>query len=79
MKYLLSLAAVILLASCEKCYQCTTSVTYTPSSVGGNAVSHHEFCGTKKEKENHEKEGTSTTTASSGGVTVTQRSVTGCN
>ena len=66
--YLLPL--LILFASCEKCYQCTYSQqTIQAPSISGNITRvNSEFCGTKKEKADYEKAGTST--ARHGNITV---------
>lgn len=78
MKKLIPLLALIALSSCKHCYQCT--VTYTTSGpYGGTSTSSTEFCGTNKEKTQYEKAGTSTSTASSGGVTVTSTTRTLCH
>lgn len=65
-------------ASCKKCYTCSTTVTYYPASAGGTSTSTTQFCGTAKQKDEYVKSGTSTTHATSGGVSVTVISTTTC-
>jgi hypothetical protein len=79
MKLLFSLLAIglLFLTGCRQCYQCTTNVT-TSGPGGGFTQSTTEFCGTPKQVEEYEKSGTTYTTATSGGVTITQRTTTSC-
>jgi hypothetical protein len=69
--------------SCKKeksyCWKCTTKVIYYPSSIGGNGTSNNTVCDkTQDEIDNYEKAATSTTTSSSGGITVTIKHTTTC-
>jgi hypothetical protein len=71
--------------SCKKesekkyCWKCITTVTMTPSSAGGTGSSTNTVCDQSQEDiDKYEKAGTQTTTSSSGGYTVTMKSVTNC-
>lgn len=72
--------------SCKKeanqkfCWKCITTVTMTPSSVGGSGTSTTTVCDMNEaDKDKYEKAGTQTTTSSSGGYTVTMKSTTKCS
>jgi len=69
--------ALLGLASCRKCENCTTKVTTdAPGTIYDNtATSTAEVCGSD---EIRAAEGTVTSTATSGSVTVTTTSVTTC-
>ena len=62
MKSILFIALAMAFTSCEKCYQCTTTVTSlnTQGDVYHTSTSLSNFCGTVKEKTKHEKEGSHT-------------------
>jgi uncharacterized lipoprotein YajG len=79
MKKAILFAAVALLsfASCKKCETCTTTVTTdAPGTTNDQtAVSTAEVCGSDEIKA---AEGTVTSTATQGGVTVTVTSRTNC-
>lgn len=82
MKTFLIAIMALSLASCEKkrCYQCTVTVTYTPTGYGlGGATANTSMCDvTEDQMREYERMGTKTTTASSGGVTVTEKITTVC-
>lgn len=72
--------------SCKKeadkkfCWKCITSVTMTPSSVGGTGSTTTTMCDkTQSDIDTYQKAATQTTTSSSGGYTVTMKSTTHCS
>ena len=83
MKNLFIISAIVLFfSSCDKCYQCTTTQTtqYIPSigQVMPPSTTQTQFCGTNKELDAFQRAGTATSTANSGNVNVTVRTVTVC-
>lgn len=77
MKRLILLSIItIAFASCKKCYQCKTTTNITGQS---QSVTTSEFCGTKKQVENHERENSATSKTNSGGFTITTTIKTLCN
>jgi len=77
-----TLLAILIMAaimpSCKKCVTCTTTVTTdAPGTINDNtAQASSEVCGTSSEID--AAEGTTTSTASQGGVTVTITEKTTC-
>lgn len=73
MKKILFIALAIAFASCQKCYQCTTTKTSIRSdgTISGQSVTETNFCGTAREKTKHEKESSSTVPGSFYSKTVT--------
>lgn len=82
MKKLILAIAILGFASCKKCFDCTTTITYK-SNVGStalpkNAESRTTYCAKSSEIAEYEKQGTSTTTAKLGTVTITEYIKTTC-
>lgn len=65
-------------ASCKKCVTCTTTITTdAPGTINDNtAQAKSEVCGTSSEID--AVQGTTTSTATQGGVTVTVTETTNC-
>jgi hypothetical protein len=85
--YQVALLLITLIAtSCEKCYECTidSSTTTYPkvSSMNTTTTSTVDFCGTNREKEDYERQGTVTTKSNakttSGNIEVTVKTTTTC-
>lgn len=85
MKYvstLIAIVVVVALSSCKKCYKCKTTVYYSGTSTTQPTSSSSDFqeCFTNERKKNeYQHAHSSTTTATSGNVTIHQTVVTSCN
>lgn len=73
-KLSLLISIVCLLASCEKCYKCTTTITNTSSSYHQKLVNEYEYCTKKKDDVyNEERRGTAYAPGGAEEVTVCDR------
>jgi hypothetical protein len=58
-KATIAILSISLLASCKKCYKCTTTITNTSSSYHEELVNEYEYCTKKKDDlYNEERRGT---------------------
>lgn len=62
MKYIFIFSILILSASCKKCYQCTDTVVDAQTGETKTNKSYQpEFCGTKKAKQQYERDNSDAT------------------
>lgn len=82
MRTIILFLAFIYFTSCEKCVQCTTTISYhaniSSSMIPKGTTSTQEYCGTTKEIRDYQKAGTINTISYVGTVKMTQKTETIC-